>query len=127
MNLIKLQAEFSNWIETLAYRTRSNYLRGENRHAGIIAIDELSEDRLEQEEFHVAFDFSIDGDFNFENAWLEKAFSQLTDSCKEILKMMFIEGKNTTEIAAHFNCSIRYINKQKAKAFELIKQYEEKK
>ncbi len=127
MNLIKLQAEFTNWIETISHRTRSNYLRSENRHSGTIAIDELSEDRLEQEEFHVYLDFSIEGDFNFENEWLEKAFSQLTDSCKEILKMMFIEGKNTTEIAAHFNCSVRYINKQKAKAFEIIKQKGEKK
>ncbi len=127
MNNDRIQAKFTNWLDTLAYRTKLNYIRGEKKYSGMVSIDEMPEDRLEQKEFHVEFEFAAEGEFNFESEWLEKAFSQLSDSCREILTMLFVHGKTTTEIAAYFNCSIRYINKQKAKAFNIIKKQGENK
>ena len=121
MNNDRIQAKFTNWLDTLAYRTKLNYIRNEKKYSGMVSIDEMSEDRLEQKEFHVEFEFSAEGEFNFESEWLEKAFSELSEHCKEILTMLFVQGKSTTEIAAHFNCTVRNINWHKEKAFEIIR------
>ena len=83
MNNEKTRAEFTNWLDTLAYRTKLNYIRSEQKHKIDFSIDEFSEDRLESEEFHVAFEFSVEGEFDFQAEWLEKAFSKLSDTCKE--------------------------------------------
>lgn len=126
MNNEKTRAEFTNWLDTLAYRTKLNYIRAEKKHQVSFSIDELPEDRLESEEFHVAFEFSVEGEFNFEAEWLEKAFAKLSDTCKEILKLMYIEGKTTQEVAVQMKCSAGYVYKQRAKAFDLIRKEGEK-
>ena len=126
MNNEKTRAEFTNWLDTLAYRTKLNYIRSEQKHKIDFSIDEFSEDRLEYEEFHVAFEFSVEGEFDFQAEWLEKAFSKLSDTCKEILKLMYVEGKTTQEVAMQLNCSAGYVYKQRAKAFEFIKKEGEK-
>ena len=81
---------------------------------------------MESEEFHVAFEFSVEGEFDFQAEWLDKAFSKLSDTCKEILKLMYVEGKTTQEVAMQLNCSAGYVYKQRAKAFEFIKKEGEK-
>ena len=126
MNNEKTRAEFTNWLDTLAYRKKLNYIRSEQKHKIDFSIDEFSEDRLESEEFHVAFEFSVEGEFDFQAEWLEKAFSKLSDTCKEILKLMYVEGKTTQEVAMQLNCSAGYVYKQRAKAFEFIKKEGEK-
>ena len=57
MNNEKTRAEFTNWLDTLAYRTKLNYIRSEQKHKIDFSIDEFSEDRLESRSFTLPLNF----------------------------------------------------------------------
>ena len=122
----RLQAEFTNWLDTLAYRAKIDYLRKEKKHKCADSIDEIQEDRLliEDNEQGLASD-RIWG-FNFSVEWLEKAFVELSEVSKKILYLHVVEEKQLTEIADIVGYSYRHTKRLYALSIEAIKIYKEK-
>ena len=122
----RLQAECTNWLDTLAYHTKIDYIRKEKKHTMTDSIDEIQEDRflIEDTEQDLAmdriwgFDFSVD--------WLEKAFLELSEVSKKILYLHVVEEKPLTEIADMIGYSYRHTKRLYALTIEAIKIYKEK-
>ena len=122
----RLQAEFTNWLDTLAYHTMIDYIRKEKKHTMTDSIDEMQEDRLliEDTEQGIAFDHIWVFDFSVE--WLEKAFLELSEVSKKILYLHVVEEKPLTEIADMIGYSYRHTKRLYALTIEAIKIYKEK-
>ena len=124
MNNDKLRAEFTNWLDTLAYRTKLNYIRNEARHSGQVSIDDISEEAFVSED---TFDVIEDErDFVFENEWLHNAYLELPKEKQRLLVLLFIEEKDAKEIAQILGCSQRYVYKQRAAIFDFIRERKER-
>ena len=122
----RLQAEFTNWLDTLAYHTKIDYIRKEKKHTMTDSIDEIQEDRLliDDNEQGLASDRIWGFDFSVE--WLEKAFVELSEVSKKILYLHVVEEKQLTEIADIVGYSYRHTKRLYALSIEAIKIYKEK-
>ena len=122
----RLQAEFTNWLDTLAYHTKIDYIRKEKKHTMTDSIDEMQEDRLLIEDTEQAFALDHIWGFDFSVEWLEKAFLELSEVSKKILYLHVVEEKPLTEIADMIGYSYRHTKRLYALTIEAIKIYKEK-
>ena len=111
------KAEFTAWVDTLAYRTKLNFIRDERKHIEVIAFDEsvmyINLISINAQPKH----------FDFECKWLEAAFEKLPDSRKKILERIFVEGKKPDVVARELNCTKQHVYNQCSLAFKFIRNY----
>lgn len=125
MNNDKLQAEFTNWLDTLAYRTKLNYIRKEKKHIMTDSLDEISENRLLIEEETQSFAGELIYGFEFSVEWLENAFSDLSEVCQRILYLFIVEERTLIEISEIIGYSYRHTKRLYALSLEAIRVYKE--
>ena len=113
---------FTNWVETLARRTRYAYIKKESKHASHACIDDVPEDALRADEVEISYTFSEgEGRFEFEVEWLMKAFAELSKTHKRLLELLYVEEKTPQEAAKILGCTVENIYNQRSKAFKVIK------
>ena len=113
---------FTNWLDTLARRTRYAYIKKESKHISHACIDDVSEDVLRAEEVEISYTFSAgEGRFEFEAEWLMKAFAELSKTHKRLLELLYVEEKTPQEAAKILGCTVENIYNQRSKAFKVIK------
>ena len=113
-----LKAEFTAWLNILAYRTKLNFIRNESKHTCNISFDESDVK---------CYDGSEDNpQFEFQCVWLREAFNYLPTSQQKILEMLYLKGKRVAEIASEMKCSQQNIYNQKSKALKFLRSIAEK-
>ena len=113
---------FTNWVETLARRTRYAYIKKESKHVSHACIDDVPEDALRADEVEISYTFSEgEGRFEFEVEWLMKAFAELSKTHKRLLELLYVEEKTPQEAAKILGCTVENIYNQRSKAFKVIK------
>lgn len=122
----RLQAEFTNWLDTLAYHTKIDYIKKEKKHNMANLIDEFQEDRFLIEDTEQVLELERIWGFDFSIEWLEKAFVELSDTSKKILYLHVIEGKTLTEIANVIGYSYRHTKRLYSLSIEELRIYKEK-
>ena len=122
----RLQAEFTNWLDTLAYHTKIDYIKKEKKHNVANLIDEFQEDRFFIEDVEQVSESERVWGFDFSIEWLEKAFVELSDTSKKILYLHVIEGKTLTEIANVIGYSYRHTKRLYSLSIEELRIYKEK-
>ena len=122
----RLQAEFTNWLDTLAYHTKIDYIKKEKKHNVANLIDEFQEDRFFIEDVEQVSESERVWGFDFSIEWLEKAFVELSDTSKKILYLHMIEGKTLTEIANVIGYSYRHTKRLYSLSIEELRIYKEK-
>ena len=122
----RLQAEFTNWLDTLAYHTKIDYIKKEKKHNMANSIDEFQEDRFLIEDTEQVLELERIWGFDFSIEWLEKAFVELSDTSKKILYLHMIEGKTLTEIANVIGYSYRHTKRLYSLSIEKLRIYKEK-
>ena len=122
----RLQAEFTNWLDTLAYHTKIDYIKKEKKHDVANLIDEFQEDRFFIEDVEQVSESERVWGFDFSIEWLEKAFVELSDTSKKILYLHMIEGKTLTEIANVIGYSYRHTKRLYSLSIEELRIYKEK-
>lgn len=122
----RLQAEFTNWLDTLAYHTKIDYIKKEKKHNMANSIDEFQEDRFLIEDTEQVLELERIWGFDFSIEWLEKAFVELSDTSKKILYLHIIEGKTLTEIANVIGYSYRHTKRLYSLSIEKLRIYKEK-
>ena len=110
-----LVAEFTAWLNTLAYRTKMNFIRREIRHNNNISFDEIVVKN------YVCY--QSNEKFSFENNLLEKAFNLLSDSHRRVLEMLYFERKTPAQIALEMNCTKQNVYNQKSRAIKFMRGY----
>ena len=113
---------FTNWVDTLARRTRYAYIKKESKHISHACIDDVPEDVLRAEEIEISYTFSEgEGRFEFEVEWLMKAFTELSKTHKRLLELLYVEEKTPQEAVKILGCTVENIYNQRSKAFKVIK------
>ena len=118
----ELRARFTGWLDTVVYRAKLKYLRKQNREIETIPIDDIPEQYME---FHESGYSSVGAsaqDFDFEEERLAVAFSQLPLMRKEVLRLLFVEELEPSEIAAHMNCSVQHVYNQRSLAIKKLRE-----
>ena len=92
---------FTNWVDTLARRTKYAYIKKESKHISHACIDDVPEEALRAEEVELSYTFTEgEGKFEFEVEWLMKAFAELSKTHKRLLELLYVEDKTPQEAAA---------------------------
>ena len=113
---------FTNWVDTLARRTKYAYIKKESKHISHACIDDVPEDAFCVEEVEISYTFAEnDGKFDFEAEWLMKAFAELSKTHKRLLELLYVEEKTPQEAAKILGCTVENIYNQRSKAFKIIK------
>ena len=113
---------FTNWVDTLARRTKYAYIKKESKHISHACIDDVPEDAFCVEEVEISYTFAEnDGKFEFEAEWLMKAFAELSKTHKRLLELLYVEEKTPQEAAKILRCTVENIYNQRSKAFKIIK------
>ena len=113
---------FTNWVDTLARRTKYAYIKKESKHISHACIDDVPEDAFAVEEVEISYTFSeSDGKFEFEADWLLQAFSELSKTHKRLLEHLYVEEKTQQEAPKILGCTVENIYNQRSKAFKVIK------
>lgn len=113
---------FTNWLDTLARRTKYAYIKREYKHISHACIDDVLEDALRADEMEIAYSVTVgDSRFEFEAEWLMKAFAELGETHQRLLELLYVEEKTPQEAADILGCTVRNIYNQRCKAFKVIK------
>ena len=108
-----LKAEFTAWLNILAYRTKLNFIRNESKHTCNIPFEEADVKCYDSTEDNQQFEFQCE--------WLREVFDGLPASQRRILEMLYFEGKRVAEIASEMKCSQQNIYNQKSKALKFLR------
>lgn len=122
----ELRARFTGWLDTVVYRAKLKYLQNKEHEIETVSIDEIAEEYLEWNECDNSPNYLSTRDFEFEEERLAAAFSQLPLMRKEVLRLLFVEELEPTEIAARMNCSVQHIYNQRSLAIKKLRQLLEK-
>jgi len=113
---------FTNWLDTLARRTKYAYIKKESKHISHACIDDVPEEAFGIEEVEFSYTFTEgEGGFEFEAEWLMKAFAELSKTHKRLLELLYVEEKTPQEAATILGCTVENIYNQRCKAFKIIK------
>lgn len=126
MNEEKAKAKFTAWLETVAYRTKLNYIRNEKKYALMGSLDEIPEDRLLVNDENISLTVTVKCGFNFQSEWLEAAYEELSAVSKQILTLHLIEELPLTEVAERIGYSYRHTKRLYAISLEAIRLWKEK-
>ena len=120
-----LRAQFTNWLNTVIFSAKLNYLRQEKKKMETVSIEALLESRhpFYEESWN---EESSETPFDFEEKRLADAFKKLPDRCRQILTMLFAEEKKPEEIARILNTPVRYIYNQRYQALKKLRSELEK-
>lgn len=121
----KIRAKFTCWLDTLAYRTKLNYIRDEQKYTMMDSIDEITEERLIVEETETRFNDETILGFDFDSEWLKDAFSVLTETEQKLLSLFFVEEKTLKEISVILNYTYRHIKRLYATSLKKLKDFKE--
>ncbi|MBQ8299869.1 MAG: sigma-70 family RNA polymerase sigma factor [Clostridia bacterium] len=121
----KIKAKFTVWIETVAYRTKLNYIRSEKKHFIVDSIEEISEGRLLLSEESCSLPISDRSRFDFKIDWLESAFTNLSELGRKILELHLVEGITLKEISNITGYSYRHVKRIYSFSLEAIKMWRE--
>lgn len=118
----ELRARFTVWLDTMVYRAKLKYLRKLEQNMEVVSIDELPECMLGWNEPRFTTHAISEQDFEFEEEKLAIAFAELPLMRKEILRLLFVEEMEPSEIAEHLNCSVQHVYNQRSLAVRKLRE-----
>lgn len=117
----ELRARFTSWLDITLVRARSDYFDQINSRP-----DEASFDQLPVDLFPDPYDYfeSVErgSDFEFEEARIAQAFSELPLMRREVLRLLFVEMKEPEEISQILYCTTNYVHLQKSRALKRLRE-----
>lgn len=125
MNEEKVKAKFTAWLDTVAYRTKLNYIRNERKHTMMTSLDDVPEDRLLINDEDLSIQIVVKSGFHFRTDWLEEAYEQLSDIGKQILLLQLVEKMELKDIATRIGYSYRHTKRLYALSLEAIRIWKE--
>ncbi len=120
-----LRARFTVWLDTTLTRASARY-RDQMKDKLAEKLEVVSMDAFSSDFFPDPSDLyaSIEigrKDFDFAEARLARAFSELPLMRREVLRLLFVEMKTPQEIAGILNCSQDYVSLQKTRAIKKLR------
>lgn len=118
----ELRARFTSWMEITLVRAKSDYMEQLCRAPKHASLDTIPAELIPDPRNCFAEVERSSTDFEFEEAKLANAFSTLPLMRQEVLRLLFVEMKEPTEIAAILHCSTNYVHLQKSRALKRLRE-----
>lgn len=118
----ELRARFTSWMEVTLIRARSDYMDQLCRQPQFASLDSIPAELIPDPRNYFEDAERSSTDFEFEEARLANAFSELPLMRREVLRLLFVEMKEPTEIAAILHCSTNYVHLQKSRALKRLRE-----
>lgn len=118
----ELRARFTSWMEITLARAKSDYMEQFCRAPKYASLDTIPADLIPDPRDYFAEVERSSTDFEFEEAKLASAFSELPLMRREVLRLLFVEMKEPAEIAAILHCSTNYVHLQKSRALKRLRE-----
>ena len=118
----ELRARFTSWMEITLVRARKDYMEQLRRQPQYVSLDSIPADLISDPRNYFAEAERSATDFEFEEAKLANAFSELPLMRREVLRLLFVEMKEPAEIAAILHCSTNYVHLQKSRALKRLRE-----
>ena len=125
-----LRARFTVWMDTTLSRASARFSRQmEDKFAAsadVFSYSQLPPDSIADPQTQDGIKISRQTDFDFEEERLANAFAELPLMRQEVLRLLFVEKLEPDEISKILHCSKGYVNLQKFRAIEKLRQLLEK-
>lgn len=120
-----LRARFTLWLDTTLARASAKYRAQMNDkfsdNMEIVSMDAFPADYFPDPNNPYSSIEIGTPDFDFAEARLANAFSELPLMRREVLRLLFVEMKTPREIAAILYCSEDYVSLQKTRALKKLR------
>jgi len=114
---LDLQRQFTAYVREVVKYARYEYFRKLKYHGYEIPLDDAPDDVLIYEDPPPA----SNGEFDFTEEKLSKAFSGLKSLRREILTLIFAEGLSAQETADRLGCSVDQVYLQKHRTLKALR------
>ncbi len=115
---------FTIWIRRVIKNARIDYLRHINRQISAELLDEINEKYLGHEDMYNMDNFDLDrGSFDFEDEFIERAFSKLTLKRRQILLLLFVEEYTPCEVAECLRCPLKSVYDERYLALKFLREH----
>lgn len=118
----RLRGEFTAWLNTTLVRARSAYLDRLARQPNEVSLDSFPADLIADPNNPFEAVERAGDDFEFEEVRLANAFAELPLMRREVLRLLFVEMKEPSEISTILHCSTQYVNLQKFRALKRLRE-----
>lgn len=118
----ELRARFTSWMEITLVRAKADYMEQLCRQPQHVSLDMIPAELIPDTKDSFADVERSSTDFEFEEARLANAFSELPLMRREVLRLLFVEMKEPAEIAAILHCSTNYVHLQKSRALKRLRE-----
>lgn len=118
----ELRARFTSWMEITLVRAKADYMEQLCRQPQHVSLDMIPAELIPDTKDYFADVERSSTDFEFEEARLANAFSELPLMRREVLRLLFVEMKEPAEIAAILHCSTNYVHLQKSRALKRLRE-----
>ena len=118
----ELRARFTSWMEVTLVRAKSDYMEQLCRQPKFVSLNTIPVELIPDTKDYFADVERSSTDFEFEEARLANAFSELPLMRREVLRLLFVEMKEPAEIAAILHCSTNYVHLQKSRALKRLRE-----
>ena len=118
----ELRARFTSWMEVTLVRAKSDYMEQLCRQPKFVSLNTIPAELIPDTRDYFADVERSSTDFEFEEARLANAFSELPLMRREVLRLLFVEMKEPAEIAAILHCSTNYVHLQKSRALKRLRE-----
>lgn len=118
----QLRGEFTNWLNTTLIRARADFFDLPEQQQNDLSLEAIPVDLIPDpiDRFSVVERSSTD--FEFEEARLAQAFAELPLMRREVLRLLFVEMRDPTEISEILHCSVNYVHLQKSRALKRLRE-----
>ncbi len=118
----RLRGEFTVWLSTTLSRAKADYFSQPEHQQKELSLDAIPVDLLVDPHDCFSTVERSGSDFEFEEARLAHAFAELPLMRREVLRLLFVEMKEPTEISTILHCSTNYVHLQKSRALKRLRE-----
>lgn len=117
-----LRGRFTNWLTVLVYREKMAFIRKMSRLLPEASLDELIENGFQSEDptANQALE-ACEDPFPMDHEALAKSYMDLPAKRQEILKLLFVEQLDPSDVAARLNCTVQHVYNRRSQALKALK------
>lgn len=118
----QLRGEFTNWLNTTLIRARADFFDLPEQQQNELSLEAIPVDLIPDPVDRFSAVERSSTDFEFEEARLAQAFAELPLMRREVLRLLFVEMRDPTEISEILHCSVNYVHLQKSRALKRLRE-----
>lgn len=117
-----LRGRFTNWLTVVVYHEKMAFIRKLSKQMPEESLDELIESGFQYEDPTANRVLEACEDpFPMERETLARSYKDLPSRRQEILKLLFVDQLDPSDVAARLNCTVQHVYNRRSQALKALK------